>query len=809
MECKQQNLPGLLLSLMLLHATIAVAQHKERELTYDVLHYSIAINVDEQQQRVTGTVTMKLVPLKQLSAIDIDAAEMEIAQVTSGSSSVPLQFKHTGGKLFVTPRRAIRSMDTLAFTIRYSCSPRNGLYFFHPDSGFPNRPWQVWSQGENEDNHFWFPCYDYPNDKATVDMSVTVNRKFVAISNGALIEVTDNPDTQTKTYHWFNAKPIASYLISLVVGDYVKIEESYRTIPMVYYVYPRQKQDAMRSFSKTVDMMKFFSEKTGFQYPWQKYAQTVVTDFIYGGMENASATTLTDKTIHSERAHLDVSSDNLVAHELAHQWFGDLLTCKNWAHSWLNEGFASFFQAVYVEHDKGWDEYQFDMLEKQRSIVESDTGVNRRPTVTDGYIDPFDVFDSRIYARGAAILHMMRGLLGERKFWAGIRHYVDLHQYDVVTTDDFQKAMEVEAGQSLDEFFAQWTRHAGFPEFQVSQRYDADARKLHLVVRQTQQVDSLTPLYHVPVKVEVTTAAGPTVYPITVEAKSEQTITLSVPSSPLNVTFDKGAVILKTLKHEKPTDNWLYQLRHGDAADRVAALTGLEPMIHRAEVRSAIAHILADDQFWGVRKKAAEALGKWHDPALLALLAPAFTDREAKVRVAATESMKHVHSLDALVALGNIVQADSSYAVIAQAIQSLAAIDPANGWKYCEKGLGLDSHNDVIRAGAAKALGTLKTEESKRRLLTLTSYGYSMELRQAAIEALADNWNSDDVRLCLERLTTDRMERVQRKAIEKLGTIASPKSRTALNDVIKSSQDVILRREARLALIKIDRAAGS
>ena len=175
---------------------------------------------------------------------------------------------------------------------------------------------------------------------------------------------------------------MVSYLISLVVGDYVKIEERYKNIPVQYYVYPSQQQDATRSFSKTVDMMKFFSEKTGFDYPWQKYAQTVVNEFTYGGMENASATTLTDKTIHSGRAHLDVSSENLVAHELAHQWFGDLLTCRNWAHSWLNEGFASYFQALYVEHDKGWGEYQFDMLEKQRSIVESDTGLDRRPTVT-------------------------------------------------------------------------------------------------------------------------------------------------------------------------------------------------------------------------------------------------------------------------------------------------------------------------------------------------------------------------------------------------------------------------------------------
>ena len=788
----------------------ASPQFRERERTYHVLHYTIKIRVDEQRRKVEGAVTVKIVPLTQLPAIEIDAAEMNIPEVTYGNVPAPLHFSQRGEKLFVTPPRTIGPEDTLALTIHYSCSPRNGLYFFAPDSAYPTRPTQVWSQGENEDNHFWFPCYDYPNDKATVDMMVTVNQQFTAISNGALIGITDNPETNTKTFHWYSAKPISSYLISLVVGDYTKIEEAYKGVPVQYYVYPTQKQDAPRSFSKTPDMMKFFSQKIGYDYPWQKYAQTVINEFTYGGMENASATTLTDKTIHGERAHLDISSDNLVAHELAHQWFGDLLTCRSWAHSWLNEGFASYFQALYVEHDKGWDEYQFDMLEKQRSVVETDSGLDRRPTVTDLYDDPVDVFDGRIYAKGAAVLHMLRGLLGDQKFWAGIKHYVDLYQYDIVATRDFQRSMEEATGQDLGEFFNQWIYHAGFPQLEVSQRYDPDARKLYLVVRQTQQVDSLTPFFRFPVSIDVVTTSGATVYPVTITAQPEQTIALSVQDTPLNVTVDKGGWILKTLTHEKPISSWIHQLKHGDVADRIAALGGLEPMIGHPEIREAISTTLSSDQFWGVRKRSAEVLGRWHDPSLLGLLAPALTDSSSRVRVAAIEGLQNIHSEDAATALRRLWENDPSYAVAAQAIQSLVANDPTHGLAYCEKGLLLDSHNDIIRAGVAKALGILRTAGAKKRLFALTAYGGSLELRQAAIEALADNWKNDpSVRVCLEQLTDDRMERVRRRAIEKLGTIASPNSRAVLNGVLRSSPDVLLRREARRALTKIERATRS
>jgi HEAT repeat protein len=284
-------------------------------------------------------------------------------------------------------------------------------------------------------------------------------------------------------------------------------------------------------------------------------------------------------------------------------------------------------------------------------------------------------------------------------------------------------------------------------------------------------------------------------------------IELPSEQQPVNVIFDKGGWLLKQLDHEKPAEAWLLQLQQGDVADREAALRSLERIIEEQRIHSAVAHVLAHDSFWGVRRQAAETLGWFHDPQVVSLLAPAFRDPEAKVRLAATGSLRDIRSLDVLVALGTLVESDSSFAVVGEAITSLATIDSANGMTYCRKGLSLDSHNNAIRAASAKALATLKSPEAKNLLITLTEYGQPLEVRLAAIEALADTWPRDGrIQQRLEELLQDRIQRVRRKSIEKLGTIASPTSQKALREFLKDEADIILRREVRKALVKIDRA---
>ena len=782
---------------------------RERERIYDVLHYAIDLRIDDEARRVRGTVRMRLSPLRPVSSITVDAEDMSISSVTmkdAQEGEITIPFHVTPKAVEVQFPRTLTPKDTVVVAIAYEATPQAGLYFMAPDHAYPDLPRVVWSQGEMESNHFWIPCYDYPNEKATVEMRVTVDERYRAISNGALLSVTRNDGEKTRTFFWFSAKPMASYLISVVVGDYAQLKDHAGLIPLEYNVYPSQAGDALRSFEKTPDMMRFFADKTGFAYPWAKYSQTVVPNFTYGGMENTSATTLTDRTIHSARAHIDVQSEGLVAHELAHQWFGDLVTCRSWAHAWLNEGFATFFQMLYDGWRLGNDALEHEIEVGHDSLVRIDRGPERRATVSNAYVEPEDVFDSRIYQRGACILHMLRFVMGDSLFWEGMRHYVDLYQYQCVSTDDFRHAMEDAAGQDLGWFFDEWVYHAGYPELTVVPVFDSTASMLHLDVDQTQPVDSLTPLFRMPVAVEVTTDAGARVQTVNMAAIRHQRISIPCPAPPRNVVFDKGDWVLKNATIVKPPAMWREQLAHGDVVDRSNALEALAPMIAHPEIFSMVAELLKHDPFWAVRSDAAKLLAGSGSADALQALAPSFSDSDARVRAAATAGLRHFRALDALVALGSILVHDSSEAVKAEAIVSLAAIDSAHALDYCEKGLGMDSHGSVIRVAAVRAMGALRTDRAKARLLDLTTYGQIQDVRVAAIDALVDHWPEDpEVRKAVGELLHDPLFRVRLKSIGRLPDLREAATRNILEEISAHDPQSLLRREARRSLARMDR----
>ena len=293
--------------------------------------------------------------------ITLDAFDLTVHRVRSNGRLLP--FDNDRRRLTIGLGRSRRVGRNIRLVVEYEAMPRRGLYFLRPDEAYPNRPRQVWSQGEDEDSRHWFPCYDYPNDRVTSEVVVTVPSRYIAISNGRLLEVREGEDA-TKTYHWRQEQPHATYLVSLVVGEFARIEDEVDGIPVEYYVPPGREEDARRTLGQTPDVLRFFSETTGVPYPWDKYAQVTVADFIFGGMENTTATTLTDTVLHDQRAHLDFSAVALVAHEAAHQWFGDLLTCRDWSHAWLNEGFATYFELLYKEHHEGADEFVYARMQE-------------------------------------------------------------------------------------------------------------------------------------------------------------------------------------------------------------------------------------------------------------------------------------------------------------------------------------------------------------------------------------------------------------------------------------------------------------
>ena len=550
-------------------------EHTTRERSYDVLHYKLDITIDEKTKTCSGEATIRLVPLRPLfGAVHLDANGLKVAAVKRGIHE--LEYAIAGDSLLIRLDKMYGLQDTITLAIEYSTATTSkGLYYRDADSGYVKRQSQVWSHGEPEENRYWFPCYDFPNDMATSEMVVTVNERWTAISNGKLLAVKRDPANHTATFHWFQSKPHTSYLVSLVAGEYIEVKDTAGTVPLSYYVYKHQKGDVPRSFGKTGDMMKFFESVIGVPYPWEKYSQVVVQDYVVGGQENVSATTLSDRIIHDARAHLDYNNDGLVAHELAHQWYGDLLTCRDWSHLWLNEGFASYFDILYQEHDKGVDVAARSLQSSRESITSSDVGSQRKATVTGRYIRPNEMFSNRVYGKGAAVLHMLRFVVGDELFRKAIRHYTSKFAHQLVETNDLKIAFEEATGYNLHWFFEQWVYKPGYPELDVVSTFNQQTRMVDVTIVQSQQQDSLTGLFTVPVDIEVWVNGVSETYRITISQLAE---VFSFPAyqEPQLVVVDRGNHLLKKIRFNKSAAAWIFQLEHAAAGvDRLIAVDSL------------------------------------------------------------------------------------------------------------------------------------------------------------------------------------------------------------------------------------------
>ncbi|MDQ2856970.1 MAG: hypothetical protein M3R68_11620, partial [Acidobacteriota bacterium] len=534
---------------------------------YDTMHIALNLHFDWEHEQVLGTATISFAPLvRDMRAVEFDAANMTFAGVKLASGAA-LKFDADSEKqkLHIILDRAYQPSESVTLTIDYRTNGPvpslvglvgGGLKFIKPTPGDPTRPKQIWSQGETEYNHYWFPSYDHPNDFFTTEITATVEKPLVVISNGKLVDTKDSGNNE-RTFHWRMDQAHAGYLTSIVVGEYTPIVQDYAGIPIVTNVYPNEVAEGKVTVSRLAEMVKFFSEKTGLKYPYAKYAQTTARDFG-GGMENISATTQTDNMIHDARTELDQTQDGLQSHELAHQWFGDYVTCRSWSDIWLNESFATYFQAMWDEHHLGHDDFLYlDVKGNQDQYYTAWKSGSRRPIVTKNYATPDSVFDTYAYPRGGAVLHMLRTWLGEDNWWRAINHYLTKYAHQPVDTEEFRIAIEESTGQSMDWFFDEWVYRMGHPVFQISKSYDATARKLTLTVKQTQKPDPewLYPqvgLFQTPVDIEVVTGNGARVERVNIEAKEEQSFSFAADSDPLLVNFDYGNTIIKQLEFNKP-----------------------------------------------------------------------------------------------------------------------------------------------------------------------------------------------------------------------------------------------------------------
>ncbi len=689
--------------------------------TYHVDHYKLALHFNQAQGEIFGDETVTLTPFgNDFRQFDLDSSGLSIDSVTlaapDGSrETVPaskLQFIRHDPRLTILLDKAYSTGARLAVHIVYHGFPRTGLFFINPDKNYPNNPKEIWSQGEPEDNHYWYPSWDYPNDKATSETIITVPEGQVAVSNGKLVSV-QTTGGQT-TYHWVESVPHSSYLNSVAVGPWLKVEQHYKNVPVDSYVVRSVGRDtALRSFGLTPDMIAFYAQRFGVEYPYEKYAQTAVFNFTEGGMENISATTQTDWTLHDQRADADYPSTSLVAHELAHQWFGDLVTTRDWANIWLNEGFATFIADLYTEHHEGEDAYRFGIYKNQMSAQNEDNNRYRRPIVDHHYEYPMQMFDSTTYPKGAAVLDMMRYVLGDKAFFDSLHHYLTARREKNADTADLMQAIRETSGQNLDWFFHEWLFLGGYPEYKVRAQFDEASHMESISVEQTQKPDAVTPIFDMPVELAF---YGPNGEKKTMKVRinlARQNVFVPLDFRPLWVDFDPHDRIDKTLDFEKPATELVQQAEHDPAMmSRLWAVQELGTT-GKADPQTAIAalqHVLQTDTFKGVRAAAATSLGKIGGDSARTILLATLQDKENDVRAAAAEALTHFPKdpqvYDALV---DHLHNDPSYLVEATSARALGHLDMPQAFDVLKAEI---ESNPEIHVAAGALVGLTQTKHS-------------------------------------------------------------------------------------------------
>lgn len=723
----------------------------------DVRHVHMDVTLDFERKSVSGIVTTTFAALfEQVREVTFDAGELDIQQVTLAGGKTALDYWSEGERLLVRLDRPYQHGEEFSVAVAYSARPRSGLHFIGPDEGNPDRPVQAWTQGQPESNHFWFPCHDFPNDRATTSLTVTVPARFMTMSNGRLEGVEENKQRGTKTYRWRHDVPHPAYLVTLVAGEFVELPDHWRKVPVNYYVRAGREADGHTMFDKTPAMIEFYSTHFGVDYPYEKYAQ-IVPELFTGAMENTSATTHSFRLLPDKRASLDYKPDSVVAHELVHQWFGDLLTCRDWGHIWLNETFATYFEMAWMQHDEGEDEYRVEVRNNLKAYLAADTR-GRRPIVYNVYRkDGQELFDRHVYQKGSTVLHLLRFLLGEEPFWRAIQLYAQRNRGREVITADLERAIEEATGRSMARFFEEWVYGAGHPEFKVTYSWDEEHHLARVGVSQQQARDGKGTVFHAPVAIEFAIPAsdkdtGPAAK-ITTESfrvqleEAEQTYYFPLARRPLMVRFDPGARIPKTLEFERSADLLRFQLRRDDdVLGRIEAAEALGKLGDPQSV-DALAQALLEEPFWAVRGAIAAALGQQRtERALDALLTGLDKVKEHKARRAIAAALGEFRAPEQIALAGRAAKAlaallkrgDPSYFVEAAAAEALGKTRTAQAFDQLVALLDRASWNEAIRSGVFAGLGELAEPRAVDVIAAwVVDRKRPMDVRQAAAVGLA------------------------------------------------------------------------
>ncbi|MBW4658441.1 MAG: M1 family metallopeptidase [Drouetiella hepatica Uher 2000/2452] len=796
-----------------------------------VEHIFLDLVLDIPQQSYRGTCSIRLNPVRSgIDRLTLDAVNLHIESVQI--AGVSQDFEYDGEQLQVRLKDATAVGKALTLAIAYHVEqPQRGIYFIAPDESYPQKPVQVWTQGEDEDSRYWFPCFDYPGQLSTSEIQVQVPRELMAISNGELVEVREAGDT--KIYRWLQQQIHPTYLITLAVGDFAELKDEWQGKPVTYYVEKGREADAQRTMGKTPQMIEFFSQAFGYAYPYPKYAQVCVADFIFGGMENTSTTLLMDRCLLDARAAIDNrSSETLVAHELAHQWFGDLVVIKHWSHAWIKEGMATYSEVLWIDQEYGAEEAAYYRLGIARNYLTEDSTRYRRPIVTHVYREAIELYDRHLYEKGGCVYHMVRAELGDELFFKAIHTFVQENAHKTVETIDLLRAIEKVTGRNLQFLFDQYVFRGGHPDYKIAYSWDGDSNLAKLTVTQTQAKDGDTTTQSGRFDLKIPIGFGyaevseekthPQLKTFTVRIhEREQSFYFPLEQKPDFVSFDVGNHTLKTVTLEYPVAELKAQLQQDP--DPVSRIYAAEALAKKGglEAVKALAEALVNDRLWGVRAEVAEQLASVKlDQALTGLL-QGLNDPEARVRRATIDALASLKTEASYAALREIAEkGDASYYTESAALSGLGAVTGANASKEPEA-LALyqsvlqtrSGWNEMVRGGAIAGLSKLKTSEAALNLiLEYTAAGTPQPLRLSAIRALGaistgqTHVNLERILNRLSELSRETFFLTQVSTVVALGQMETAKAIGILQSLADQTPDGRVRRLAEESVQKVMKA---
>ncbi|MEO9170326.1 MAG: M1 family aminopeptidase [Candidatus Baltobacteraceae bacterium] len=790
--------------------------------TVEVEHIDLHLEPHLESRSLDGVCTTTVRALDEpverlvLNAVDLDVRSIQ-------SDGVALRFERRNGTLALHFSPPLAAGARTSFSVTYRVTdPRHGLFFVEPSPQYPDSIAHVWTQSQDENARFWFPCLDYPHVKQTTSTTVVVPLGQFALANGELVE-RRNEDGRT-IFKYRQDVPHSTYLVTLVAGPFVEIDQGKAgagAVPVAYYVLPGREADGKRAFGNTPRMIDVFEKQIGTPYPYARYSQIAVADFIFGGMENTTATTQTDRTLHDATAHLDFSSDPLVSHELAHQWFGDLLTCRDWSHAWLNEGFATYFECVWREADLGYDEYLYDVFGCVARYLDEDGNRYRRPIVCNHFRDPIELFDRHLYEKGGAVIHMLRGELGEARFWRSIAHYVKSNAQRNVETIDLIRAIEESSGRNMRAFFDQWIFRSGHPDLEFNIAWDASRKAATVTIDQKQAIDDENPAFTFDIDLgfcstvpgEIAENAGRDPLPgerrvrVSVE-RGHETITIPLENEPKLVRIDPGACILGSVKYTMAPEFAAASLQGDpDVVARIRAARALAKDGSHA-AREALRAAFANDPFWGVLDEAANALGSTMAPWARDILIGALAHAHPKVRRSAAAALGNFRDENVATALIVPAQSDTSYFVRASALASLGKTRDKRAFEILSAAVAQRTWNGTVEAGAVRGLAELADDRAVERIIDATRSGGDEGLRRAAATALGRSGEllaqaRTRVVDALGSLLDDPMFLVQLAAIAAAEALEDSRLLGSLDRLSTSGFDARVRRDAMEAAMRI------